>query len=64
MLEWETPKLKSGYPHPCYRAGSGNANTGCDRWRYPNKSGSELLVSARGLAGLGLQGVIPRFAGT
>jgi hypothetical protein len=23
-LKWETPKLKSGYPHECYRACSGD----------------------------------------
>ena len=31
MLEWETPRLKSGYPHPGYRAVAVTGSTGLGR---------------------------------
>jgi hypothetical protein len=39
-LEWKRPELKSGYPHECYRARSGDR----EYWLRSHSSGWRLLV--------------------
>jgi hypothetical protein len=56
MLEWETPRLKSGYPHPGYRACSGDREywlrslngadaSPCRSPGLPGQQGLDLLLT-------------------